>query len=453
MNENSMNGFSDEPIRDGELGAAQAKPTEQIEEGTTTELQAHEPTGENRAQQIGSTDPLPAQVTPSESADPLTQPEPYLYRWSYEEQVGFDRKKRKSQKKKSAAIYALVMALAFSICLCFLGGVIYVNSKTDDGALTTAEVAELVNPSTVLITASGNGYGSGFFIRSDGYILTNSHVVNGASEILVTMYDGTVLTAILKWSSTTDDLALIKVEGKNFPAIRIGSSASLKIGDTAIAIGNPAGDTCSWSTTQGVISSTAREITLESSTAIIDMTLLQTDAQVNHGNSGGPLCNDRGEVIGIVVRKMTSYIDQNGNTVFYEGLGFAIPIDGAMELVNAYLETGSTANVRSSIARVRPTIGIQAAAVKKGDVIVESTSYQAPVDGILVVGLTKGGPAIGILEAGDIIVEMNGVKTIDMDQLRALLYEHRAGDSVELKINRFGEEMTVTLVLGVASKA
>ena len=128
----------------------------------------------------------------------------------------------------------------------------------------------------------------------------------------------------------------------------------------------------------------------------------------------------------------------------------AIPINGAMELVNAYLETGSTEHIRSAVSHVRPTIGIQAAAVKKGDPI--TTAYNAPVDGILVLSLTENGPAIGVLEPGDIIMEMNGTKTTDMDELKVLLYEYRAGDSVELKVNRMGEEIKLTLKLGVASK-
>lgn len=380
----------------------------------------------------------PVQIPASAPAE-----ERYVYRWSYGEQVAHDRAEHRKTRKKGAAVYAVVMTVAFLLCLCFLGGVLYLNATAPEEALTTAEVAEIVNPSTVLIYAASNGssgYGTGFFVRSDGFIATNYHVVAGAKTVSVTLYSGEELEASVKWYSAADDLALLYVEGNGYPTVAIGNSDTLKVGETAIAIGNPAGNLCPWTTTQGIISATVREISVEGSLAIIDMNLIQTDAQVNPGNSGGPLCNDRGEVIGIITRKMTDY----------EGLGLAIPINGAMELINAYLETGSTDHIRSSVSHVRPTIGIQAAAVKQGDPI--TNEYSAPKDGILVVGLTANGPAVGVLEPGDLILEMDGVRVTDMEVLRERLYEYRAGDSVKFKVDRLGELIEVTVTLGVAQK-
>ncbi len=390
----------------------------------------------------------PQKVSAAERGIPVPQPVPpteerYVYRWSYSEQVAHDRELNRKSRKKGAAVYAIVMTVAFLLCLCFLGGVLYLNATTPTKSLTTAEVAERVNPTTVLIyaaTDSSSGYGTGFFVRADGYIATNYHVVAGAKTVKVTLYSGEELDASVKWYSASDDLALLKIKGSGYPVLAVGNSDTLKVGETAIAIGNPAGNLCPWTTTQGVISATAREISVEGILAIVDMYLIQTDAQVNPGNSGGPLCNDRGEVIGIITRKMTDY----------EGLGLAIPINGAMELINAYLETGSTEHIRSSVSRVRPTIGIQAAAIKKNAPI--TNEYSASNDGILVVGLTVNGPAVGVLQPGDLILEMDGVRVTDMDVLRDRLYEYRAGDSVKFKVDRFGKLIEVTVVLGVAQK-
>jgi serine protease Do len=241
------------------------------------------------------------------------------------------------------------------------------------------------------------------------------------------------------WSSVPDDLAILKVEGNGFEPLTIGNSDLVQVGDTAIAVGNPAGNLCPWTTTQGIISAVDREVSVEDPRAIVDLTMLQTDAQVNPGNSGGPLCNDRGEVIGIVARKMTDY----------EGIGLAIPINGAMELVDAYLRTGSTDRVTSQISKVRPTIGIQAAAVKMGDPITDD--FSAPCDCILVVSVTEGGSADGVLQMGDLILSANGRQVTDMNDLKAILYACRMGDTLRLQVNRFGTVMDLTVKFGSAA--
>ncbi len=402
-------------------------------------------------------EPKPDRNNPQEPKPPVERPEPdpgrqeigapapkptsapYAYRWSYEEQAAYNRKELKKRRGHGAAVYATVMAVAFLLCLCVLTGVLVLNAAGGSGgALTTAEIAETVNPGTVLVYASNStqyGYGTGFFIRSDGYLLTNYHVIEGAKLISVTLYSGSVQEASVEWYSAADDLAILKIEGSGYPVLRLGNSDTLRVGDVAVAVGNPAGKVCPWSVTQGIISAVNREISVESGSSIIDLTMLQTDAQVNPGNSGGPLCNDRGEVIGIVTRKMTDY----------EGLGLAIPINGAMELVNAYLTTGTTEHIRSAIARVRPTIGIQALSIRQGEPVNEY--YAAQHNGVLVGAVNEGGAAQGILEPGDIILKFGGTAVSDLDSLQKKLYEYRAGDSVELVIDRMGEQLTVTIRL------
>ncbi len=375
---------------------------------------------------------------------PAADPQPYAYRWSYAEQAAYDKAERKKRQGRGAGVYALIMAIAFLICIAVLVVTLVVNSTVEPPLtdLPTGQIAEAVNPATVLISVSVEnsiGYGTGFFVRSNGYIVTNYHVVANARSMSVTLYTGETLEPVLKWHSAADDLAVLKVEGSDFPTVAIGNSDEVAVGDKAVAIGNPSGVNCPWTTTQGIISAVNREITVESPSAIVDMVMLQTDAPVNPGNSGGPLCNGQGEVIGIVTRKVTDS----------DGLGMAIPINGAMELVNAYIDRGSTDYVVSKNARVRASLGIQAASVKEGDQI--TASYYAEQDGVLVVATTKGGSAEGILQPGDIILKMDGERIQDMDALKEKLYEYRGGDRVTIVIDRLGEEMTVSVQFNSAS--
>ena len=232
----------------------------------------------------------------------------YAYQWDYARQVEHDCKERRRKGARGGVVYAVVMLVAFTLCLAMLAGAIMIAPEQPIQTMTVAEVSDAVNPATVLIyatTSNGSGFGTGFFVRGDGYIATNYHIIESAKSIRVTLYSGAELDAQMVWYNAIDDLALIKVGGGNYPTLKIGNSDEVRVGDVAIAIGNPAGNLCPWTTTQGIISAVNREVTLESSSAIVDLVMLQTDAQVNPGNSGGPLCNDRGEVIGIVARKMT----------------------------------------------------------------------------------------------------------------------------------------------------
>ena len=366
--------------------------------------------------------------------------ESYTYRWTYDGQLSHDRKQKKRQARRSAWVYATVMAVAFATCLLLLGGTVWLSRKeATTEPLTVQEVSDMVNPGTVLIYASSNtksGFGTGFFVRQNGYIVTNYHIIESTEKVSVTLYSGEELEAEVVWYSTADDLAILKVDGKGYPTLKIGDSDGVKIGDTAIAVGNPGGNICPWTTTRGIISALDREVTVEGSRAIVDLTMMQTDAQVNPGNSGGPLCNDRGEVIGIVTRKLTDY----------EGIGMAIPINGAMELVNAFLDTGSAANVVSSVSKVRPTIGIQAAAVKQGDQITDS--YVAPANGILVISVVSGGSADGTLLSGDLILEINGKTVQELEDLKEILYATRIGDTLQMKVSRFGQMLDLSVTLG-----
>ena len=377
----------------------------------------------------------------------------YRYRWSYADQRAFEAQQQKKRKRSGIVTYAVVMTAVFLLCFVMLAAtLIWYGSGEGTGTvnvMSTSEVAEAVKPSTVLIYASNQtsyGYGTGFFITSNGYIATNCHVVKGFTNIEVTLYSGNVTKAELVGYSEADDLAVLKISGINHPAVKVGDSNLVKVGDTAIAIGNPSGSDASWTTTQGIISALDREVVVTGSQSIEELTMIQTDAPVNPGNSGGPLCNDRGEVIGVVTRKLSDY----------EGIGLAIPINGAMEILNAIMEKGNADGVDSSVSKVRPTIGITGGTIKAGGTYTVTSpagvqQFVAERDGVLVSTVSKTGAAAGKLQMKDIIIAFGGVSVSDMEELTELLYQYKVGDTVSITVWRDSAEVTVEITLGASN--
>lgn len=382
----------------------------------------------------------------------VTPPSEYVYRWNYEEQCAHDARIGKKKRRNGTVVYAIVMTAVFLVCFGLLAGVLVWyradgvqasgSSAPSGEALSTGDVAELIKPSTVLIYASDTGsygYGTGFFIGSNGYIATNYHVVQGRTYYSVTLYSGEKLEAEVIGYSEADDLAVLKIPGYGYPVPAIGNSDALRVGDKAIAIGNPSGADAPWSTTQGIVSALNREVTVTGTNTIEALTMIQTDAALNPGNSGGPLCNDRGEVIGIVARKMTDY----------EGVSFAIPINGAMEILTAIMKTGSADGVESTVSKVRPTVGITGGTIGAEDTYTYGgVEYTAGRDGVLVSTVDANGAAYGKLQIADIIIAMDGKPVTDMDGLIAMLYEYRVGDSVTFTVWRRNQEVEVSLTLG-----
>ena len=376
----------------------------------------------------------------------------YVYRWNYGEQCAYDAWEKKQKRRNGVIVYAIVMTAVFLLCFSMLtGALIWYGSDvppvesepdTENSGLTTGDVAELVNPTTVLIYAaneSSYAHGTGFFLRENGYIATNYHVLEGRDYYSVTLYDGKELEAELVGYSAADDLAVLKIEGTGYPVLTVGDSDQLRVGDVAIAVGNPAGPDASWTTTQGIISALNREVTLEGQVSIETMTMIQTDAALNPGNSGGPLCNDRGEVIGVITLKLTEN----------EGISFAIPINGAMEILNAIIKDGNADNVDSSISKVRPTIGIQGGTVRVGDEYTYAgKKYTADRNGVIVSSVSATGAAKNALQVTDIILAFEGTPIETMEELIDLLYTYKVGDKVLITVWRNGAEITVSVTLG-----
>ena len=316
-------------------------------------------------------------------------------------------------------------------------------ASSSGSSLTTEQVADLVSPSVVVITTEQvvysqwswygqnqveSGAGSGVIISSDGYILTCAHVVDGASTITVTIGDKDY-TATLVGEDTTSDIAVIKIDADGLTPATVGNSDSLKVGQSVMAVGNPLGE-LGGTVTGGMISALNRSVTIQGSSAVNTMSLIQMDASVSPGNSGGGLFNMNGELVGIVNAKSSSSDA--------EGLGFAIPINDAIKVAQELLENGYVTG--------RPYLGITYLAVTDAQ-----TASQLGVNayGVYVVEVVKGGPAEKAgLQAGDRIVSVDGTEIASKDDLGTLMQKHAAGDTLSITIAREGQMQTVNVTLG-----
>lgn len=312
-------------------------------------------------------------------------------------------------------------------------------TKSDGTELTNQQIAATVSPSIVGVSNmsySPNSYlnintvqstGSGIIISTDGYIVTNNHVVSNANKLKVTLASGDDVDAKLIGTDATTDIAIIKIDpsGLDLKAATLGYSSSLQVGDNVLAIGNPLGLKLAGSVTHGIVSALNRSLTVDGTT----YNLIQTDAAINSGNSGGALVNTKGEVIGINSVKVAS----DG----VEGLGFAIPIDDVKDVIEDIIKDG--------YVHGRPSIGVN---------IVEITSqlayyYNLPSNyGLYVNSVVEGSAAnISGIEVGDIIVAFNGEKVTSASEFIAKKNEYKAGDTIELTINREGTEKKVSVKL------
>ena len=278
------------------------------------------------------------------------------------------------------------------------------------------------------------GSGTGFVVSSAGYILTNAHVVDGASKVTVKVYgEEKERDAILIGSDTETDIAVLKVNDASLQPLVLGDSDQVRVGEYVLAIGNPLStDELANTITYGIISATKREVTIDNYTN----TYLQTDAAINFGNSGGPLINMKGEVIGINSAKtVTAGYDEMGNALSAEGIGFALPINQVQKIMQVLITKGYIE---------RPGIGVTVATVT------EDMADEAGVPaGVLVESVVKGKPAeqAGIL-AGDIILEANGEKVSTHEQLVSLVKGCMIGDQLKVKVYRDGKTLDLTIVIG-----
>ena len=313
------------------------------------------------------------------------------------------------------------------------------DSSTD--GLSAADIYDLACQQVVGVTTevtgtnffgmpvSGAVTGSGFIISEDGYILTNYHVIEdaykGRLDVTVMLHDGTSYTAQIVGTEPDNDVAVLKIEAEGLNAAVIGDSDSLRVGDTVYAVGNPLGE-LEFSMTTGHVSAKDRVIKTDNGAEAISM--FQVDAAVNSGNSGGPIYNSRGEVVGIVTAKYSS--------TGVEGIGFAIPVNDAVSIARDLVTTGYV----TGKAHLGVTVN-----TKYNEMYAQY--YGWPL-GAYIDGVESGGCAekAGI-EAGDIITRVGGEEVKSFDDLKSALKRHSAGDTVEIELYRADASRTVTVVL------
>lgn len=342
----------------------------------------------------------------------------------------------KSSKSTNGIVYII---LTFCVCLCLFGGfyefylkhlVIETTKTIKDVTITDTGIADAVEKVYDSVVTVKNyvrnqlySTGSGFVFKIDnkyGYILTNYHVISGGNEVSVVFTNNKDEKVTIVGYDEYSDIAVLAVDKSLVLATaQLGSSNNMRIGDTTFAVGTPVDSSVySWSVTRGILSGKDRMVQVDNYV----MSVLQTDTAINSGNSGGPLCNSNGEVIGITNMKLASSQ--------IEGMGFAIPIEDAVK---------NAETIISGKKISRPYLGIS---------IYDSNSYFNNTSGVYVESVEKNGAAYNAgIKTGDKILKVNGVEIANTSYFRYQLYKYNIGDKIKITIERNGIEKTLTVTL------
>ena len=458
---------------------AQAPQSEQTMQQPQAEQPAQAPQNEQPMQQPQAEQPAQApqseQPQAEEPRTPFQTPVQHPEFHQAQQQTGFGEVPPMSQKphtpknKKHSRGLALGLCGVAAACLLFAGGAVVGNmafggnansdsgtsASTSDSAPTlqinskpesdssnssdnydTADgmagedIYKKVNPSVVSVistTSEGTGSGSGVIMSKDGYIITNNHVVDGAQSVSVQLSDDTSLDAEIIGTDEQTDLAVIKVTPtSDLTAAEFGDSDELEPGEYAYAIGSPGGVQFANTITGGRISAINRDLTVNDRV----MTLIQTDASINNGNSGGALINKYGQVVGITSAKLSGNAFGSATV---EGMGFAIPINTAKDIVDELIQNGYVSG--------RPSIGITGQNVESAD---------GKVSGVQVYSIDSRAKAASEgLQVGDVITAVDGTPTPDMDKVNELKQDKKAGDKQTLSVYRIstGKTLNITITL------
>ena len=356
--------------------------------------------------------------------------------------------------KNKNFIYALIVVITFLVGASTMYGVIYYhplilgeNITTVNKAVTITdtglgESVAKVYDSVVVVSTYRNdrlySSGTGFIFQADedkAYILTNNHVIENGDKVTVTFTDGDIVETEIVGYNELSDIAVLTVPKDEIITIaNIGSSEDLLVGDTAFAVGAPLDSVYSWTVTRGILSGKDRMVVvnLSSGSGEYVMKVLQTDAAINSGNSGGPLCNVNGEVIGIISLKL---VDES-----VEGMGFAIPIEIAIEYANKIID-GETIS--------QPYLGISMLNVSDAYYYMPYRNLLYDItSGVIITDIDNNSPASKAgLQVNDIIIKINQKEITSIGYLRYYLYEYKVGDKVEITYIRDGKEMSTTITL------
>ena len=304
--------------------------------------------------------------------------------------------------------------------------------------LTVSQIVDKNENAVVEIVVSGTaqnmwgqmqlvqGAGSGVIVKDDGYIATNYHVIQGANKVEVTLHNGESYPARIVGSDPANDIAVIKIDAKDLTTATIGDSSTVDVGDLAVAIGNPLGQLGGTATT-GIISALDRTLDVEGTT----LTLLQTDAAINGGNSGGGLFNSKGELIGIVESKASA--------VGVEGLAFALPINNVSGIINDLIENGGSAQVASGT----PAVGVVISEVSEDN----AQYYGLESAGVYIAQITGENARNAGFQEMDRIVSFNGTKVSSSNEFITLVRKCKVGDTVTVVVSRKGQEIEIKTVL------
>ena len=306
----------------------------------------------------------------------------------------------------------------------------------ETASLTLQEIYQKCIPSVASITTttkSGSATGTGVILSSDGYIVTNYHVIEDGVSYTVQLTDDRILSANLIGDDPTGDLAVLKVEADDLVSAEFGDSDTLQVGDSVVAIGDPLGVEYRGTMTNGIVSAINRNVNVNGRT----MNLIQTNAALNSGNSGGPLINDRGQVVGINTVKIGAFEDKAG----VEGLGFAIPSTIVKDIVTQIISQGYVSG--------RPWLGITGESLS----LFYQRYYRLPA-GLYISEVEEGSSAAKAgIAVGDILLSIDDTSIYSQSDLETLLYSYSAGDSITIVIYRSGFRMQATVTLEEARSA
>ena len=397
---------------------------------------------------------------------PPEEPVQYAFHWDYRSQNEADRRADRTVRVHAGLFYGLIVGAIFAVMLLLLTvvllvgngmpkifgsgtvsglteRVVYVNGDGDaeEELACEAAIAKML-PSTVSIivsTGTGSGVGSGIVLSEDGYIATNHHVVDGKTSLTVRLYGGERYEATLVGSDARSDLAVLKIDATGLTPATFGDSSKLLVGETVMAIGTPTGISYSETVTRGIVSCAARGVKVYNASGTLDHTLLmvQTDASVNPGNSGGPLIDRKGEVVGIIANKTVFY--ENGSAYFADGMGLAIPSSAAKGILDALIRGEEPDRSGFLIKAARLGIG--------GKNVVAGDEYD--VTGVAVTQINGAGfDAANKLIVGDVITELEGVEIKSVGKVVEILENYIPGATVHVKFYRSGVEMSADIILG-----
>ena len=306
-----------------------------------------------------------------------------------------------------------------------------VENIPQEGGMSLQDIYEKNIPSVVSITSvyhNSRSSGTGVILSSDGYIVTNAHVVENAHEITVKLTDDREFSATLVGSDAISDLAVLYIAASDLTEAEFGDSEILRVGDTVVAIGDPLGVDLRGTYTDGILSAINRNVKMKGRS----MTLIQTNAALNSGNSGGPLINCYGQVIGINTMKIGAFTDTAG----VEGIGFAIPSTTVKEIVDQIISQGYVSG--------RPTLGV----IGESLPLFYQNYYRMPA-GLYITEVETGSSAdLCGIEPGDVLISIDDIRITSMDILHEVIYSHEAGDTITVTIYRAGKTGTATIPLG-----